>query len=67
MTVSLIVLKAPWFQRLKLLYDGPLSNLAFIFDVRRYSEVYAPARCGDDTSEEYVTRCAGVGRCSLTQ
>ena len=26
-----------WFQRLKLKYEGPLSNFAFIFNLRRYS------------------------------
>jgi hypothetical protein len=26
----------PWFQRLKLEYDEPLSNVAFNFDLRRY-------------------------------
>jgi hypothetical protein len=28
-----------WFQRLKLKYDKPLSNLAFDFNLRRYSKV----------------------------
>jgi len=30
-------LKAPGTNRLKLIYDGPLSNLAFKFNLRRYS------------------------------
>ena len=31
-------LKAPESMHLKLIYDGPLSNFAFKFDLRRYSE-----------------------------
>jgi len=31
-------LKAPGTKRLKLSYDGPPSNLAFKFNLRRYSE-----------------------------
>ena len=29
----------PWVQRLKLQYDGPLSNVALKFNLRRYSTV----------------------------
>ena len=32
-----LVLKAPGTKRLKLIYDGPLSNFAFKFNLRRYS------------------------------
>jgi len=38
-TVSKPVLKALWFQRLKLQYDETLSNLAFNFNLRRYNLV----------------------------
>jgi len=31
-------LKAPGTKRLKLIYDGPLSNFAFNFNLRRYNE-----------------------------
>jgi len=40
LTVSKPELKAQrlWFQRLKLQYDEPLSNFAFNFNLRRYSQ-----------------------------
>ena len=31
-------LKAPGTKRLELIYDGPLSNFAFKFNLRRYTE-----------------------------
>ena len=45
-------LKAPGTERLKLIYDGPLSNFAFKFNLRRYTK-----------SEVWTTK---VGRCRLT-
>jgi len=32
-------ISSAWFQRLKLDYDKPLSNLAFNFNLRRYNAV----------------------------
>ena len=40
-------------QRLKLQYDGPLSNSAFDFNWRRYKEVAA----GDTGGSSLVRRC----------
>jgi len=34
--------KAPGNKRLHLIYDGPLSNFAFKFNLRRYKEAIAP-------------------------
>jgi len=34
-------LKAPGIKRLKLKYDGPLSNVAFKFNLRRYNQADA--------------------------
>ena len=34
-----LALKAPGTKRLKLIHDGPLSNFAFNFNLRRYSAV----------------------------
>jgi len=36
-------LKAPGSKRLKLINDGPLSNVAFTFRLRRYSTVFVIA------------------------
>ena len=47
-------LKAPGTKRLKLEYDGPLSNVAFKFNMRRYTLV----RQADGSLK--------VGRCRLT-
>ena len=38
LTVSKPELKAPWYHRLKLEYDEPLSNFPFNFDLRRYTK-----------------------------
>jgi len=38
LTLSKLVLKAPGNKRLKLLCDGPLSNFAFKFKLRRYTK-----------------------------
>jgi len=36
-------LKAPGSKRLKLIFDGPLSNFAFKFNLRRYTWGLTPA------------------------
>ena len=41
-------LKAPGIQRLKLTYDDPLSNIAFKFNLRRFTK--APPRLGTSQS-----------------
>ena len=38
-----------WFQHLKICYDGPLSNLAFNFNLRPYTESQKP--CDEDESD----------------
>jgi len=54
------MLRAPGYTLLKLIYDGPLSNFAFNFNLRRYTEgAHAAAPFGIQL--EVV-----VGRCRLT-
>ena len=36
-------LKAPGTMRLELIYDGPLSNFAFNFNLRRYTTATTPS------------------------
>jgi len=49
-------LKAPGTKRLKLKHDGPLSNFAFKFNLRRYSKV----------DEQGFEQMDNAGRCRLT-
>jgi hypothetical protein len=49
-------LKAPGTQRVKVKHDGPLSNFAFKFNLRRYTKAKAKNKDKD----------AKVGRCGLT-
>jgi len=51
------VLRAPRSMPLKLIYDGPLSNLAFNFNLRRYMKVLKGA---------LTELCNKAGRCRLT-
>ena len=51
-------LKAPGTERLKLKYDEPLSNVAFKFNLHRYTEDVA----GQKTS----AAASMVSRCSFT-
>jgi hypothetical protein len=57
-------LKAPGSKRLELIYDGPPSNFAFKFNLRRYTkatiELYA------SIAEELLPTPSKVGRCRLT-
>ena len=39
LTLSEPEFKAPWYHRLKLEYDEPLSNFAFNLDLRRYTQI----------------------------
>ena len=54
------ILKALGTKRLKLQYDGPLSNFAFKFDLRRY-KLAASNNCLD--ALKYLIK---VGRSRLT-
>ena len=45
-------LKPPGTERLKLIYYGPLSNLAFKFNLRRYSMGDLGLRCRDVRTRE---------------
>jgi hypothetical protein len=56
LTLSKPVLKAPMVQRLKLEYGDPLSNVAFNFNLRRYSEAGArsPTHTRSYTSPQFA-------------
>ena len=54
-------LKAPGTKRLELNYDGPLSNFAFNFNLRRYNLVHVMIDEPDEFHDYNL-----VGRCSLT-
>jgi len=54
-------LKAPGTKCLKLQYDVPLSNFAFEYDLRRYSECV-----GDGISAKPYPPLSRVGRWRLT-
>ena len=49
-------LKPPGTKRLKLQYDGPLSNSAFTFSLRRYTEVTDAAREAGGLREQPLGR-----------
>ena len=51
-------------QRLKLVYDEPLSNFAFKFKLRRYGEELVPLKLVDF---DYLITKKKVRRCRLTQ
>jgi len=56
--------ESAWFQRLKLGYDEPLSNFAFILNLRRYTAgcmVEELRAKGDQALRQYSV----VGRCRL--
>ena len=57
-------LKPPGTKRLKLQYDGPLSNSAFKFNLRRYRKGRRAEREWDDI--RVPADLMEVGRCSLT-
>jgi len=52
-------LKAPVTKRYKLKYDGPLSNFAFKFNLRRYTVLRL-------VKWRWFDRLGMVGRCRLT-
>jgi len=52
------VLKAPLSMLSKLRYDGPLSNIAFNFNLRRYAEAEEDAAAGAVSSYS----CGGNGQ-----
>ena len=55
-------LKAPGSKRLKLRYDGPLSNFAFKFNLRRYSKEDDEWEDDDDDEEDDEDEEGGGGR-----
>jgi hypothetical protein len=57
------MLKAPGSNRLKLEYDGLLSNFAFKFKLRRYTMTRFRM---EDTLRFLVEESIEVGRCRLT-
>jgi hypothetical protein len=65
------MLEPPGTKRMKLYYDGPSSNFAFIFNSRRYTKDMVAAMRPGSVTVDLASEAGGniettVGRCRLT-